>query len=202
MYVTIEDSLPDLSIVSFGLGADFYADEFYNQFESDDDRIIASPDNVNKLISLCEMTSFGQKIVDDYCQNQGLFDLTDERTLSLKDLKIIAGCIITIPVYYQYRIIDPVINDFITKSQQDFFEKIKNDSIRKVYQVKVKKVFVKKTPNLKINVHFFVEYIEDECNLEYFEKLGKNTISKIRVDSNGSCHVALDTFYSKELDCE
>lgn len=204
MRLNFKDSIPSPAEVTFGTAGDFYEYEIYSHLLIEDDRIVATPDNVNKLISIFSDTQIIQKISDNFCSELGLLDYTKDRTFNMLELNVSNDTIVMIPILVSYTLENPHIIEFIEKSRQDFFDNLNLPNLRgnrknPFSQIHISKLFHNQKQN-KIVCRFEASsYLteEDQHFLEQYKY--KNIEYKYERRQSGEMMIKLNKTYTQEF---
>lgn len=202
--LTFKDSLPSPAEVTFGIAGDFYESEIYSHLLIEDDRIVANPDNVNKLISLFSDTQISQKIADNFCSELGLLEQTKDRSFYLLDLNVCDDTISMIPISVSYTLVNPHIIEFVEKSRQDFFDNLNLPNLRgnrkdPFSQIAMSKLFYNKRHNkivCKLEVSSYLTE-EDQNFLEQYKY--KNIEYHCERRQSGEMIIKMNKTYTQEF---
>lgn len=176
-------------MTEFGMARDYFAKEFYNQFQIDNESIVASPEAVEliaKIFEDAETNSEDSKLIKELVIEEGLDGYVSNASIYLESYKISSGFIQDIPFMLYCEITDQNVINFIKERQQYLFDLLqfpdgKSSHLRSLSMIHVSKLKISENNialTLSVDFHvneredFFIERLGNECIRYKIEKRG------------------------------
>lgn len=187
------------------MARDYFAKEFYSQFQIYNESIVASPEAVEiiaKIFEDAETNNENSKLIKELVIEEGLDGYISNASIYLESYKISSGFIQDIPFILYCDITDQNVIDFIKERQQYLFDLLqfpddKSPHLRRLSMVHVSKL---KIANNNIAVTLSVDFHVNEREDFFIERLGNECIRyKIKKRDDGYSLFNINKTFYQEL---
>jgi hypothetical protein len=188
-----------------GMVGEYFAKNFYSQFQIKDEAIVSSPEAVALITQIFQdenNNSENSQFIKEIAIAEGVDGYVNDCDVFLESYKSSDGYIRDIPIYFCYQVTDQRIIDFVKEKQQFIFDELqlpegKSRHLRKPDSVKVSKI---KVSDNRLSVGFEFSFHINEHEDFFIEQLGKNRIRyKLRKDHHGYSFFNVTTTFFQEL---
>lgn len=180
MRLSIKTAIPSFYMTEFGMVGDYFAKEFYSQFQIDNEAIVASPEAVEliaKIFENAEGSSEDSQLIKELIIAEGIDGYVTNSFIYLENYTISDGYIRDIPFMLYCDVNHQQIINFIKDRQQYLFDLLqfpegRSPHLRRLSMVQVSKLKISDNTialTLSVNFHvdereeFFIERLGDEC---------------------------------------